>query len=311
MRLQVSPLLLLVLALLPGCSGRSSRREETARLVRDGLGRTVVLQGDPRRIVSLAPNVTESLFALGLGGRLVGVSDFCELPEGTGTIARVGGMLNPNLEVIRALRPDLLIATTSGNDPAFASQAAVLGLPLYTLHATDVNATIESLRELAGALGERPRGDALAAALRSRLEEVHRRLMGRRSPRVLFIVWGEPLVVPGGPAFLTDALERAGGNSVTRGAPAAWPALDLESAIAGAPEVILTTEPNRGMAEALPGDPAWALVPAARRRRVYVVSGAIERPGPGVVRGIEEVARLLHPRAFESDGAPRGTPESE
>ncbi len=268
----------------------------------DGLGRSITLPVSPRRVVSLAPSVTDSLFALGFGDRVVGVSDFCVPPPGTRPVARVGGMLNPSLEAIRALRPDLLIGTTSGNDPSLASEAAALGLPLYTVHTPDVAATLRALEEIAGILGDRGRGEALAADLRRRLDSVRARVAPYEPARVLFLVWGEPLVVPGAPAFLTDALRFAGAASVTADASAAWPAFDLESAIARAPEVILTTEKNRTMAERLPHDPAWAGVPAVRRRRILVVSEAIEQPGPGVVGGIEEFARLLHPEAFE--GAP-------
>ena len=264
----------------------------------DGLGRSIALPVSPRRVVSLAPSVTDSLFALGFGDRVVGVSDFCVLPPGTRPVARVGGMLNPSLEAIRVLRPDLLIGTTSGNDPSLASEAAALGLPLYTVHTPDVAATLRALEEIAGILGDRGRGETLAADLRRRLESVRARVAPYEPARVLFLVWGEPLVVPGAPAFLTDALRFAGAASVTADAGAAWPAFDLESAIARAPEAILTTEKNRTMAERLPHDPAWAGVPAIRRRRILVVSEAIEQPGPGVVGGIEEVARLLHPEAF-------------
>jgi iron complex transport system substrate-binding protein len=102
----------------------------------------------------MAPSVTESLVALGFGDRLVGVTDFCEMPEGAGQPALIGGLLNPNLETIRALQPDLLIATTSGNDPSLAAQAAGLDLPIYTLHTPDVAAMLASLRALARALGD-------------------------------------------------------------------------------------------------------------------------------------------------------------
>ena len=274
-------------------------------LVIDGLGRSVSAPTSPRRIVALAPSVTDSLFALGFGDRLVGVSDFCVLPPGVGPIARVGGILNPSLEAIRALRPDLLIATTSGNDPSLAPQAGALGLPLYTMNTPDVAATLASLEEIAGLLGDRERGRRLAAALRGRLEAVRARVGPLRPTRVLFLVWSAPLVVPGRPAFLTDALRRAGAASVTADAPAAWPAFDLESALARAPEAILTTSKNSAFAERLPRDPAWKEVPAVRRGRILIVGEAIEQPGPGVVGGIEEVARLLHPEAF-ADGARQG-----
>lgn len=262
--------------------------------VRDGLGRAVVVPPRLARVVSLAPSVTETLVDLGFGDRLVGVSDFCAPPPES-PVRRVGGLLNPDLEVIRTLHPQLIIGTTSGNDPALAGQAEALALPLYILDTPDVEAVIDSVVALADLLGDRERGARLAASLRRRLAAVEARVAGRVRPRILFVVWEEPLVVPGSGAFLTDAIRRAGGDSVTADQSAPHPSFSVESAIALAPEVILTTEENASFAAAVRSDPAWASVPAVRAGRVAVVGNAVVRPGPGVVGGIEEMARLLHP----------------
>jgi len=299
---------ILILAALCAAGCRRAAPTAPGREVVDGLGHRIVLPAVPRRIVSLAPGVTGSLLALGFGDRLVGVSDFCRLPAGMAPVRRVGGMLNPSLETISALRPDLLIATTSGNDPNLAGQTAALGLPLYTLHTPDIERALRSLADLASVLGDPGRGERLESQLRRRLEAVQERVRGLRPARVLFVVWGEPLLVPGGSSYLTDALSRAGGLSVTADAPSAWPTFDLESAIARRPEVILATMQNRALVERLSRDPAWADVPAVRRGRVHVVSDALQEPGPGIVDGVEEAARLLHPEAFEKGGAPAGRP---
>lgn len=266
------------------------------RTVHDGLGRSVAVPAAIRRVVSLAPSVTETIVDLGFADRLVGVSDFCTLPPGR-PVRRVGGLLNPDLEVIRTLHPDVLIGTTSGNDPALAGQAEGLGLPLYILNTPDVAAVLASITTLADLLGEPERGSRLASDLRHRLEAVAAGVEGRERPRLLFVVWAEPLVVPGSGAFLTDAIRRAGGLSLTADQAATHPTFSVESAIALAPEVILTTEENAAFAEAIRSDPAWASVPAVKSGRVAVVGNAVVRPGPGVIGGIEEMARLLHPEA--------------
>jgi len=283
-------------ALLAGCL--EVPRPPAIIIVKDGLGREVRVAAHPRRIVSLAPSVTESLLALGARDRLVGVCDFCKLPPGTAPIARVGGMLTPSLETIRGLRPDLVIGTTSGNDPSLARQADALGLSLYTMHTPDVEAVLESLVALSRLIDEQKRGADLVDNLRSRLAAVRAAIAGRSSTKVLFVVWGDPLVVPGRTSFLTDALARAGGDSISADAPAAYPAFDVESAIARSPDAILTSPQNRPLLDRMKEDPAWSRVPAVRSGRLRVVSEAIEQPGPGVVSGIEEVARVLHPDAF-------------
>jgi len=261
----------------------------------------------PRRIVSLAPNVTDALVALRFQDRLVGVTDFCTVPSGL-SITRIGGILNPSLETIRSLRPDLLIATTSGNDPSLQAQAGSLGVPLFTEKTTDVEGTLRSLVEIADLLGDKERGEALAADFRRRLDSVRARTGSLPPPRVLYLVWGDPLVVPGRKAFLTDALRLAGAASVTADAPAAWPAFDLESVISRAPDVILTASRNADLVKRLRSDPAWSQVPAVRSGRIVMVSDALEQPGPAVVGAIEELARLLHPGAFSSRSrAPSGS----
>ncbi len=296
---------LLALVLLPAC-GRDVE-VVGGRVVIDGLGVRVLVPATPRRIVSLAPSVTELLFALDLGDRVVGITDFCVPPPGAAPPVRVGGILNPSLEAIHELHPDLLIATTSGNDPALASQAAALGLPLYTVHADTVEEVLESAARLADALGEPERGTRLAEEIRLRLRAIEARLSGASPIRVLYVVWNDPLIVPGGSAFLTDALRRAGAEVVTADMAAAWPTFSLEAAIARAPEAILTSPHNPRLAEILARDPVWSGVPAVRDGRIHVVSAVLEQPGPGVIEGIEEVARILHPDRFGEgpDGGPQ------
>src|SRR5262245_56626118 len=133
----------LVLAAVLGaglaCAGRETGAAAAGRVDHDGLGRAVTLaEARPARIVTLAPNATDTLAALGAGARLVGVSDCCHPPPEASGARRIGGLLTPDLEAIRDLHPDLLVGSTSGNDPGLAAQAASLGLPLYILDAPDV-----------------------------------------------------------------------------------------------------------------------------------------------------------------------------
>ena len=178
-----------------------------------------------------------------------------------------------------------------------------MGLPLYTIHTPDVESVLRSLLDLGRLIDEQERGRVLVAGLRSRLATVASGIASDRPVRVLFVVWGDPLVVPGRSSFLTDALARAGGASVTSDAVAAYPTFDVESAILRAPEAILTTQQNRAVLDRLRLEPAWSRVPAVRSGRLFVVSESIEQPGPEVVSGIEEVARRLHPGVFAAPDA--------
>ncbi len=269
--------------------------DDAARIRTDGAGRQVTLPSLPGRIISLAPNVTEMIIALGAGDRIVGVSDFCRIPEGSPAAERVGGLVNPDLERIVSLRPDLVVATTSGNYLEDADRIAKLGIPVYTVDTPSVGAVLSSLSDLGGILGDGGRGADLVARLRQRLERLSSRIAGRPRPRVLFVVWGDPILAPGRGTFLDDALALAGADSISSSSIARWAEMDLEGIVAAAPEVILTVADNRAFAMALPGDPRWRTVPAVAAGRIHVVTDAIQQPGPGIVDGIEEVARVLHP----------------
>jgi iron complex transport system substrate-binding protein len=273
-----------------------------ARTVTDAVGRSVELRGVPARIVSLAPNVTEMLYALGLGTSVVGVTDFCRVPEGAGPPSRLGGLVDPDLERIVALRPDLAVATTAGNYLEDAERLTRLGVPVYTVDTPDVEAILKALTEIGGIAGAAREAEEAVSRLRGRLDAVSRRVAGRPRPRVLFVVWGDPILAPGRGAFLNDALEKAGADSVSAAASARWTEYDLEQVLAARPEVILTVPANRAFAEALPERLEWAAVPAVRDRRVHVVGDAIQQPGPGIVDGIEEVAGLLHPAPAGASG---------
>jgi iron complex transport system substrate-binding protein len=259
------------------------------------LGRSLTVPARPRRVVSLAPSVTEALLALGFGDRVVGVSDFCVVPPDQGHVQRVGGLLTPDFETIRTLQPDLLIGTTSGNDPGLSSQAEALGLPLYILHTPDVAQVLASLDRLGDLFADTARGQRLVQELHRRLAAVAARVADQPAPRVLFVIWAEPLVVPGSEAFLTDAIRLAGGDSLTADVPAPHPTYNIESAVSLAPEFILTTAENAAFAASLRTDPAWAGVPAVRDGRIHILDAGVVRPGPGVVAGIEEMAGILHP----------------
>lgn len=253
----------------------------------------VRVPASPRRIVSLAPSVTETLFALGVGDRVVGVTDFCDYPEAARSRARIGGLVNPSWETILGLHPDLLIASTAGNDRALVVQAETLRLPLFFVDAPDIETTLRSLLSLGDLVGADARARRLEQNLRSRLEKLEAEAAPGRRPRVLYLVWSDPLVVPGGGTFLDDALRRAGCDSITSDAPAGWPTYDLEAIIVRKPEWILAARQNAPFLEILKARPGWRDLDAVRDGRVTTVSESIERPSPRVVDAMEELQRLL------------------
>jgi iron complex transport system substrate-binding protein len=266
----------------------------------DMLGREVVLATPPARIVSLVPSVTELVFALGAEDRLVGVTDYCDFPPAARRKPRVGGMLAPSLETIVALRPDVVVATDSGNRQEISDQLRRLGIPVYLVHANRLTEVMEVASRLGQLTGREAAVAALTARLQARIVAVVRSVSRRPRPRVLYVLWPEPLIVPGRDAIVTELIRLAGGESVTAHEPSDYPRFSLEAAVARAPEVILLARHGTGSAPLARAKwDALGQLPAVRAGRVHAVDGnLLHRYGPRIVEGLEHLARLLHPEAF-------------
>jgi len=273
--------------------------------VNDETGRVVPVPQPVQRIVSLAPNLTETLFALGLGDRVVGVTDYCDYPPEATTREHVGGPVSPNLEKIAELRPDLVLATrTGGNRLATVQSLETLGIAVYATDPRTVEQVIRSTEQLGQLIGGTDQGRTLASSLRRRLSAVAERLSGSRPIPVLLVVWPEPLISVGRNTFIADALRRAGAENVIRTAQD-WPNASLEEIARQQPEYLIfwsdqSVQTEHQIAE-LRGRPGWRRLEALRRNRIIVLSEAMARPAPRLVDVIEQLARALHPERFSRD----------
>jgi iron complex transport system substrate-binding protein len=268
--------------------------------VRDMLGRDVTLAAPPARIVSLVPSVTEIVYALNAEGALVGVTDFCDFPPQARRKPRVGGMVAPSLEAVVALRPDLVIATTAGTREDTFTQLTRLAVPVYLVGVHRV-ADVAALIERIGGLTGRPAAaESLVARLEQRIDSVKRTVRTLERPRVLYVLWPEPLIVPGRDTIVTELIQLAGGQSLTAGEADAWPRYSLEAAVAKRPEVILLA--NHGAGTGAIAADTWRRLtdlPAVKAGRLRAVNGdLLHRYGPRVVDGLEQLARAIHPEAF-------------
>jgi iron complex transport system substrate-binding protein len=277
------------------------------REVVDEFGRTVRMPQLPQRIVSLAPNLTETLYALGVQDRLVGDTDFCDYPADAQKKTKVGGVINPNLEEIAALHPDLVLVTKEGNRADTVRALDTLGIPTYATQARNVNEVLTTTQKLANLLGVPEAGNSVAAELRSRLEALHGKLDTIPPTRALFIVWTEPLISVGKDTFVADALRLADATSIVD-SKQDWPQMSLEEIARLQPEYLVFAaghfEDGTRDFEALANRPGWRILDAVRNRRFAVVSEAVIRPAPRIVSAIEDLARQLHPAAFRETPAP-------
>ncbi|MBI3669699.1 MAG: cobalamin-binding protein [Acidobacteria bacterium] len=271
--------------------------------VTDETGRRVSVPQAVRRIISLAPSLTETVYALGAQERLVGVTDYCDYPPEAQAKPKVGGTINPNLEQVVALKPDLVLATRALNRHETVEALDRLGIAAYASDPRSVEGVLASTARLAEVIGARERGEALVADLRTRLTALKRRLGSRPARRVLFVVWWEPLISIGRETFLADALRWAGAESVVD-TTQDWPRLALEEVVRLQPEYLVFASSHSETVErdfeTLRDRPGWRNLEAVRQRHLAVVSDAVNRPSPRLVEAIEQLARQLHPDAFES-----------
>ena len=275
----------------------------TALTVTDQTGRRVVLPGLPARIVSLVPSVTETVFTIGAQDRLVGVTDFCDYPPAARQKPSIGGMISPSLEGIVTLRPDLVVATPAGNRHETFDQLGRLKIPVYLVNPVSVQDVLDLIGRVGRLTDRAEAADRVAAALRERIQAVSARVAGRPRPRVLYVLWPDPLIVPGRESMLTELIEVAGGVSITANDAEAYPRFSLETAVARAPEVIILADHSTGTSTAGRAAPEkWkrlTSVPAIQAGRLHSADLSIlHRYGPRVPEGIETLARFIHPEAF-------------
>jgi iron complex transport system substrate-binding protein len=271
------------------------------REVTDELGRIIRIPQTIRRIVSLAPNLTETVYALGLQDRLVGDTDYCDFPPEAQQKPKVGGAINPSLETIASLHPDLVLVTKNLNRLDTVNALDTLGIPSYATDPHTVEAIIASTEHLADLLGAPETGTALGKDMERRITAIKERVGALPSRRVLFIVWTEPLISIGKDTFIADALQHAGAISVIDSSQN-WPQINLEEVVHLQPEFLVFAEPHPEDAarttDKLADLPGWRILDAVKHRRYAVISDAVNRPAPRIASAIEDLARQLHPEAF-------------
>jgi len=272
-----------------------------SRQVTDETGRTIRVPLSIHRIVSLAPNLTETIYALGLQDQLVGDTDYCDFPPEAQQKPKVGGAKNPSLEAIVALHPDLVLVTKNLNRLETVQALEEIGIPSYATDPPNVNAIISSTKRLADLLGASPSGELIADNLRRTLANLQHRVTSLPPRRVLFIIWIEPLISIGKDTFIADALRYAGAVSVVDSSQN-WPQVNLEEVVRLQPEFLVFVESHLGAsphnADTLPDLPGWRLLNAVRNHRYVTISDAINRPAPRLVSALEDLARQLHPEVF-------------
>ena len=286
----------LSVALVFSACGSRSPSASGLRQITDEIGRAILVIPEPQRIVSLAPSITETLFALGLGDRIVGVTAYCDYPPEAAAKQQVGDTLRPSIERIVALKTDLVIASTASQLQQFVHNLDEVAIPVYVSDPRGVDGALESITRIGELTGTTARARDLTTALRVRVESVRARLGETERPRVLCILGSEPLITIGARSFITDLINQAGGRSISEDLSGDYPQYSLETAVAKRPEVIFIETGEAGLPERLKQTPAGQF-----GRVFHIDTNLLLRPGPRIVDGLEQMARKLHPEVFGAD----------
>lgn len=262
--------------------------------LKDDLGRTLRLPAPATRVVSLAPAITESLFAIGAGNELVGVTAYCSYPPEARQKTSVGGMTSPSVETITALSPDLVIATVEGNIREDVAALERLGIPVFVTNPRSLEGIRRSVRQLGELTGHGPQADRLAARLKQREDSLRRE--ARTPPvRTLLILALQPLVVAGGKTFLDDLLSAAGAENLGALSFGSYPTMSREAIAVRDPEVlILMSDAAADTSTLLEQYPEWRMLSAVRKGCLFILdSDLISRPGPRALEGLAQLSAVL------------------
>ncbi len=283
-------LLVFVLFGLSGTAGAES--------FKDAVGRDVVIEHAPSRIVPLAPSLTEILYYLGLGDKVVGVTNYSYYPPEALEKPKIGSYIDINIEKILTLGPDLVIGTRDGNKPGIVDLLEQAKIPTYIVNPKNVVEVIETVRIVGRLCGVKEKADMLADKLDARLAKIKNNVKDEKKPLVFLQINLHPIMTVNKDTFHQDIINISGGINMAADSKISYPRVSIEEIIKRKPEIMIISSMDRGgeFEKARQEWLKWTSIPAARDGKVYLIdSDLIDRPSPRIIDGIEEMARLIHP----------------
>ncbi len=295
-------LLIIVIAAATACAGAQSGPGTIT--ITDDAGRQVHLDSVPARIISHVPSITETLFALGLGDKVVADSDDCDYPEAAKTKPKIGGYYTPNIEEIVAMKPDLVL--TDGYVPELITKLDSLGIPIVVINPKDINGVLSDIELLGNITGSQQKAQEITSDMKKRIDAVVNTVGNASRPSVFYVLDATDTTKPwtAGPGSFVDALiSLAGGVNVAASASDPWIQFNMEELVGANPDIILL-DSNMGTTVIPPQElkelPVWQDLTAVKENRIYTIDAdLVDRSGPRIVQGLEDIAKILHPELFK------------
>ncbi|HKT35073.1 MAG TPA: cobalamin-binding protein [Nitrospira sp.] len=277
----------------------------TPRTFVDDAGRKLYIAKAPARVISLAPSITEMLFALGLDEEIVGVTEFCNFPAAALNKPKLG-YARPSLEALIALRPDLIVAPHEFLRADMLAKLDELKIPVFLLKAQTLEDILIQIQNLGKIFNRMSAADSITGVMRARIAEVTNRVAPLERKRVLYVLNSHPLITVGPGSYIHQMIGLAGGINIAAGTSSPYPRLSLESVLKEDPQVLIFPV---GSAESIPESEQqewnrWTTLSAVRNQQLRNVSSdALNRPGPRVIEGLEHLARAIHPELSSATSA--------
>jgi iron complex transport system substrate-binding protein len=291
-------LFLLSLVIIPGISTSFSATQKFI----DEVGREAIIPFPPKRIVSLAPNITEILFSLGLDEEIVGVSIHCNFPEKAKSKVQVGTYIRLDFEKITSLNPDLIIATAAGNTRDMVDRLGTLGFPTYVIYPKNFNDILKNIAHIGQVVNREQEARVIIEEMRKRSQRIVELTNGLPRPKVFIQIGDAPVVTVGKGSFADDLIRLVGGENIAGKEKEVYPRFGMEEILKRSPEVIVISSMNpRGDYQKILQEwNRWKTIPAIKNGRIHLIdSDLIDRPSPRIIDGLEELARVLHPEKFK------------
>jgi iron complex transport system substrate-binding protein len=271
------------------------------RFLTDEIGRKVKIPHSPKRIISLAPSITEILFALGLTDEIAGVTDFCDYPEIAAKKPRIGGFTNASIEKIVSLKPDLIIGIKDGNRMDALQGLNDLGFSIYVIDPKGVDGVTKTIKNIGEVAGREDESIRIVRSILSRKERIASLTRTLPKPKVFFQIGTGPTITVGRGTLADDLIRLSGGRSVSEDESTVYPFYSIETLLSKAPEMIIMSsmEGKKDHSNQIEKWQNWKSIPAVKRNAIYVVdSNLVDRPTPRIIEGLEAMVRIIHPEVL-------------
>ena len=278
------------------------------RLLTDETGRKVKIPYPAKRIISLAPSITEILFALGLNEEIAAITNFCDYPEAVLGKPRIGGFVNPDTEKIVSLKPDLIIGIRDGNRMDTVHRLNDFGFPVYLIDPKGFDGVLGTIKNIGDVVGREKESRRLIKELVDKRENMITLTRSLSKPKVFFQVGDVPLITVGKGTLADDLIRLAGGRSISENELVSYPSYGIETILARAPEIIIMTsmESKKDHMNLVKKWQNWKSIPAVKMNAIYVIdSNLVDRPTPRIAEGLEALVRIIHPEVLTGKIPPK------